>query len=370
MFNICYEDMYNAYLDCRKRKKNKKDAKAFELNALYNISVLVDEINAGKYKLRPSSCFIIEYPTMREVFCSAFRDRIVQHFVYNELNPVIDKRLIHDTASCRVGKGTDRAIDRVERFVREATDNYTHDANYVKADLSGFFMSIDRQLLLEKVLVLIDEDYHGKYKNVLKYLVRIIITTDQTINARFLCDRSMWDKLPKRKSLFGNPYGLPIGNITSQMFVNFYMNDIDHYIKSRHKYYERYVDDIVIVDNDKNKLKETLDGIRKMLPNYNLKLNERKTRIGNVKYGIDFLGIKIKPYYSVIGKKRIGRIYYTTRQITDPVKMVQSANSRKGMFKRYHGYRIARRWYESIHERFEDILMLKDYKFIVKAKEA
>lgn len=77
VFNVEYEDMYHAYICCRKRKKKKKDAKEFELNALFNITSLVDEINDGKYKLRPSSCFIVEYPTAREVFCAAFRDRVV-----------------------------------------------------------------------------------------------------------------------------------------------------------------------------------------------------------------------------------------------------------------------------------------------------
>lgn len=289
--------------------------------------------------------------------------------MYNELSPVIEKLLIYDTASCRVGKGTDFAISRVERFVRSATDNYSHGAWYAKMDLSGFFMSTDRDLLFNMVLNTIDNYYTGKYKDVLKYLCDIIIRADPTIGARFICPKSKWDNLPKRKTLFGNKFGLPIGNITSQMFQNFYLNNIDHFIKSRHRYYERYVDDMIIIDTDKEKIKETLRIVRQMFPSLNIKFNERKTRIGHVKYGIDFLGIKIKPYYSVLGKKRIGRIYYTSENINNSDKICASANSRKGMFVRYHGYNIARRWYKHILEKFDDVILYDKFKFEKKNRK-
>lgn len=184
MDKISYEEMYYAYVCCRKKKKNKISAKKFEVNALYNIVQLTNEINERKYKISPSECFIVKYPTTREVFCALFRDRVVQHFVYNELAPVMDKKFIYDTANCRPYKGTDFGIKRVARFVKRETDNGTKDAYFLKIDLSGFFMSIDRQNLLNKVNNFIDTEYHGPHTEVLKYLVELIILNDCTKNAK------------------------------------------------------------------------------------------------------------------------------------------------------------------------------------------
>lgn len=180
---ITYEEMYKSYIDCRKKKKNKISAKKFEENALYNVQKLTQEINDRKYKIRPSQCFIVKYPTTREVFCANFRDRVVQHFVYNELNPYMDKTFIYDTANCRINKGVDFAVSRVSRFAHSATLNGTEDAYYLKMDLSGFFMSMDRQILLNKIKKFIDDIYEGIHKDILKYLVEIIILNDCTINA-------------------------------------------------------------------------------------------------------------------------------------------------------------------------------------------
>ena len=258
---VTLDDIHQAYEDCKRKKKGKRGTKEFSRNALFNCCVIADEINERRYKLRPSECFIVSYPKPREVFCAAFRDRVVQHFVYNELNPIIEKMLIADTYTYRVGKGTDYAIKRIVRKLRQATDNYTKSVTDMKMDLGGFFMSINRQWLCGLVIEVINFHYFGKYKSVLLYLVPIIITSDFTKNAKRLVPIERWDILPKHKSLFGSTTGLPIGNITSQLFANFALNRIDHYIKSRHQFYVRYVDDMFLIDEYKEKLKENRDTV-------------------------------------------------------------------------------------------------------------
>lgn len=362
--NVGIDDIYFAYECCRRRKKNKLGSKKFEVCALYNCIQIAEDINRRQYKLRPAECFLIFYPTIREVFCANFRDRVVQHFVYNELNPYIEKELILDTASCRVGKGTDYAIQRVSRFVRRETNNYHDDAYFLKADLSGFFMSMDRQRVKRIVFRIIDEKYKGRFPETLKYLVNIIALNDVTHDAIRLCPEWKWEFIPARKSLFGNDHGLPIGNICSQLFANLYLSELDHSIKARHKSYERFVDDIVVIDHDRQKLVETKDMIEAYLPSINGKLNKRKTTISNVKYGIRFLGVVIRPYYNPLAKSRINRLYYTTDKIDDPEMMFKSASSRRGMFVRYHGKRIAWRWYYHISEKIRKVLKMDDrYKF-------
>lgn len=347
---ISIDDIYQAYEDCRRKKKNKRGTVKFEKNALFNCIRIVEDINNRKYELKPSECFIVERPRVREVFCASFSDRVVQHFVYNELSPVIEKMLIRDTCSCRLRKGTDYAIKRVKRKTRQISENYTKDYWILKIDLSGFFMSIDRDWLCDLVQNVIDTRYKGCHKSVLKYLVDIIIRTDVTKNAIRLDPITKWNKLPPEKSLFCLKTGLAIGNITSQLFANFALNNVDHYIKSRHVGYVRYVDDMYLADLSKEKLIETRNNVAELLSKQNMRINKKKTIIQRGEYGISFLGVIVKPYYSVLGEQRVRGMYRSSKTFTDPYKAFTSASTRKGMFERYKGYRIAKRWYLSFDE--------------------
>ena len=157
-----------------------------------------------------------------------------------------------------------------------------------------------------------------------------------------------------------NPNGMlfPIGNITSQLFANFYLNDVDHLMKSRHKSYVRYVDDIVVVDRDKQKLEETRRLLTEALKKEDLKLNEHKSIISPAKWGVTFLGIVIKPYYSVVGAKRVHRLWHTSRRFHSPEEAFRSCASRKGMFERYHGRHLAKRWYQSLDSSIREHLRM------------
>ena len=297
-------------------------------------------------------CFLVYEPTIREVFCADFRDRIVQHFVYNELNPVIEKVLIKDTCSCRLGKGTDYAIRRLGRFVRRETKNYTAQAYYLKLDLSGFFMSINRQKLLDMVMELIRHKYRGQYKEVLEYLVPIIILSDVTSHAQRICSPEEWKKLPARKTLFGNSNGMPIGNICSQLFANLYLSPLDHLVKCSLgcSSYVRYVDDMAIIERSRSKLDDVLNRIEKFLPQYNMRINRKKTYIKDIKYGVSFLGIDVKPFYSIMSRRRINKLYKDGRTFLSAEEAYVRTSCRRGNFMRYHGRNIAMRWYGTLPE--------------------
>ena len=357
---VTLDDIYRAYEDCSRKKRNKSGTKAFAQHALYNCMKLTNEINSRTYKLRPSECFIVKYPKPREVFCAAFRDRVVQHFVYNELNPIIEKLLINDTCSCRVGKGTNYAIKRDIRKTRQESENYKKSVWILKADLSGFFMSLNRQWLCDLIMDVVENHYFGNYKDTLKYLVPIIITSDFTKNVKRLVPLSEWNKIPKHKSLFNSTTGLPIGNITSQLFANYALNKVDHYIKSRHRSYVRYVDDLKIIDKSKERLLETLTGIEKILESQGMKLNRKKTFLQRYEYGVSFLGIVVKPHYAVLGKQRINRIYKGAHDFKSAEDAWKSASTRKGMFVRYKGRKIARRWLDSFSPEIKKDITIDD----------
>ncbi|MBP6256883.1 hypothetical protein KA405_04155 [Patescibacteria group bacterium] len=140
-------DLFRAYYDARRSKRNTHSQIAFEEHMEANLFALYDELCAGTYTISPSSCFIISDPVKREIFASAFRDRIVHHLLYNQIYDHLDRHFIHDSYSCRVGKGTHYGVKRLDHFIRSCSRNYTTDAYVLKLDIKGFFMHIDKEIL-------------------------------------------------------------------------------------------------------------------------------------------------------------------------------------------------------------------------------
>ena len=274
------------------------------------------EIINGTYSLRPSICFISFHPITREVFAADFRDRVVHHLVYNYINPYFEKIFIHDCYSCRSGKGTSCGIKRLDHFIRSCSCNYQWDCYILKLDIIGYFMAINRSILYRKTentLKRFREDIHFDYKLVMR-LIRMIIFSDPTENCSVRGSSLDWKSLPKTKSLFfaGENKGLPIGNLTSQLFGNVYLNDFDHFVKCKLgcKYYGRYVDDFVIVHRDKKFLKSIIPIIKNYLQTeLSLELHPDKIYLQHYTKGVRFLGTVIKPHRIYIHKRTKGSFY-------------------------------------------------------------
>ena len=142
-------DLYRAYFDARQYKRNTLAQLEFEEEEEVNLEELYPELVDRTYKPLPAFCFITFDPVQREVFASQFRDRVIQHMLYNYLAPLFDTLLIYDTYSCRVGKGTHFGMERFCHHIRSCTENYQYDAHVLLIDLSGYFMSIDKALLMK-----------------------------------------------------------------------------------------------------------------------------------------------------------------------------------------------------------------------------
>lgn len=216
-------DMYNAYYECRKNKRNSPGALMFELNYEHNLAVLKDEINNGAYKPGNYSAFIVTKPTPREIFAAEFRDRIVHHLVVSRINPYLEKRLIYDVYACRTGKGTHLGVKRLRRFMVASTENYAEEAWCLKLDLKSFFASINRQLLWEKLKVYLETVYNRADKTIILQLVQKIVLKNPAEDAVRKSPLVMWKLLPPHKSLFNakENLGLPIGNLTSRYLLIF-----------------------------------------------------------------------------------------------------------------------------------------------------
>ena len=355
-------DLFRAYYDARRNKWHSFSVLFFERNYETRLLGLYKEIISGRYVISPSICFISFKPLMREIFAANFRDRVVHHFIYNYINPIFERLFINDNYSCRIGRGTSYGIKRLDHFIKSCSLNYKKDCYILKLDIKGYFMAIDRHILYGKVKKTLSrfreiEDFNV---DLTLRLIRQIIFHDSTKGCLLKGKKEDWQGLPKTKSLFfaGKDKGLPIGNLTSQLFGNVYLNDFDHFVRYELgcKYYGRYVDDIAIVHQDKEYLKSIIPLLRDYLKdNLFLELHPKKIYLQHFSRGVRFLGSFIKPYRLYIGNQTKINFYNKTkywnsfliknRNINkdDLDIFLYSENSYLGIIKRYNTYQLRKK---------------------------
>jgi len=320
---ILLEDIFTAYFDCRKNKRNKIDALEFEIDFEKELIKLWKEINNRIYQVSPLDVFISDKPVKREIFAAQFRDRVVHHLLINKFEHIFEKEFIYDTYSCRKGRGTHFGIKRVEKFIRQCSENYKKDCYILKMDIRGYFMSINNRILLRKLENLVSKEYKESDKESLMWLFREITNNNPTKECRIKSARKKWNGLPKSKSLFyaAPGCGMPIGNYTNQILANFYLSSFDHFMKHilGMRYYARYVDDFIIISQDEKKLKNIIPQVREfLLSELELCLHPKKIYFQHYRKGVEFLGVLIKPY----------RNYVSSRVKTNFWKTVEDINKR------------------------------------------
>lgn len=386
--NIKLDELFEAYYNCRKNKRNTINALAFEIDYEKNLVQLYNDINDRSYKIGQSMAFIVNKPVKREIFAADFRDRIVHHWLISKLNPIFEKEFINDSYACRFGKGTHFGIARVDGFIKSCSKNYTIDCYVLKLDVLGFFMHINRIHLWEKVHAFIKLKYKQNDIDLIIEICRKIIFNDSAKNCFIKGHQSDWNGLPINKSLFHSPVdcGLPIGNLTSQVFANFYMNSFDHFVKStlNIRYYGRYVDDFVIIHTDKNYLvqiqKEILNFLQIKLQ---LTLHPKKVHLQHFNKGVQFLGTYIKPYRIYIAKRTKGNFYNAIKNQNDVVRLNKPSkneinyflsvmNSYLGIMKHYDTFKLRKRMvFKNISGWWLNYASLKGgiAKFMIKNKK-
>lgn len=342
------QDLFHAYYCARKNKRNTENALRYELNYEQNLFALYDAILHKNYKIKPSTVFIVNYPVKREIFAADFEDRIVHHLIFNYLNPIFEKNFINDSYSCRIGKGTSYGIKRAKYFLASCSDNYKKDCYVLKLDIKGYFMSINKDILYEEIYNRLNSVKNSNFdKQIVLYLVENIVFNDPTINFTSKSKSFMWLGLPKSKSLFfaDERKGLPIGNLTSQLFANIYLDKLDHFIKKNLniKYYGRYVDDMIFINCNKESLKEIMQKINIYLSDQlELAIHPKKVYLQHYSKGVKFLGTYIMPRRIYI-EKRIKRNAYRTivsSDIKNIDESISKVNSYLGLMKQYNTYKL------------------------------
>jgi len=354
---IPLEDLFKAYYSCRKNKRNTINALAFELNLEEELIQLKEELESGRYAISSSIAFVVDKPVKREIFAANFRDRVVHHLVIQKMNSVFEPHFIYDSYACRKSKGTHFGIGRVDGFIRKCSKNYTQDCYVLKLDIKGFFMHINKSILYTKIETLFISKYNGADKQLYLNLCKIILFNEPVNNAIIKGNLNNWDNLPKDKSLLAAKpgYGLPIGNLTSQVFANVYMSSLDHFVKHQLgiRYYGRYVDDFVLVNTKKNYLKSLIPRIAKFLKTeLHLKLHPKKIYLQHYSKGVSYIGGFIKPNRIYVSKRTKGNFYnaihYQNKLLEHTINpnnaekqlFLSSMNSYLGILGHYKSYKL------------------------------
>lgn len=309
---ITLHEVFDAYFDCRRAKRNTDEQLNFEISLEKNLIDLYDDIRGRNYRPGPSIVFVVLHPKPREVWAAQFRDRVVHHIIYKRLAPTYHRLFIADTYACIPGRGVHAGVQKAEHYARQLTSNYQRDAWYIKADVANFFCSIDRRTLWQQIEhTLVDDDIFS--------LVHQILTADLRESAILRSSPERMAKVPFHKSLWNAPAnkGLPIGNLTSQFFANVYLDEMDRYAKRTIGFprYVRYVDDIIVFDNDLDFLRDGIGNVDAYIQKHlSLSFHPQKTIHGRIKQGFDFLGFYCLPGRRYLRRSTRHRIEYKVQQ--------------------------------------------------------
>lgn len=261
-----FRNLYVAHLKARRCKRHKKDAIEFEMNMGPLLAELEKQLRNRTYHVSGYNHFVIYEPKERNIQSLHYFDRIVQHcLVDNYLMPLLENHLIYDNGACRKNKGTDFSRNRIKMFLTKHYQKYKNEGYVLQFDIHHYFQSINHSVLKEKITRLVPD------QDILNLLLTLIDSYEDDIDV-----------------------GLPMGNQTSQCFALYYLDSLDRLIKEKYqiKFYSRYMDDGIIILNDKTKLQFLLNDIKKECGRLKIELNVKKTKIKKLKDGFAYLGFR------------------------------------------------------------------------------
>ena len=376
MYNIPLESLFEAYWDCRKNKSRTVSASEFEVHYEENLIELHREIVESTYTQRPSITFVITKPDYREIFAANFRDRIVHHWIRQRIEPLLEQQMIPATFNCRKGKGTLAAQMYVAQAIRGVSANYTRDCYVMKLDIKGFFMSIDRQRICDKVVSFVTDRYHEEDADTLLFLLQKVLLNAPERNCVRRGDVSLWRHIKPHKSLFtnGDNKGLPIGDLVVQMAANLLLDDTDHFItETLGITMARYVDDMVLISDSKQRLLDAVPMIRQYLQQTaGVTLHPDKFYLQHYSKGVKFIGAVAKRGRTYISNRTVNNAFATVRKFNRDkcskaraADLAASVNSYLGLMCHHATFNIRKRLVKAIAPAWHKYIVVdKDYRKI------
>ena len=303
---ISIENLLLAWKEFRRGKGNKKETQEFEFNLEENLSELHIDLTSQTYKPLPYAAFFVFDPKKRHIHKANIRDRVLHQAVFRVLYPIFDKYFIYDSYASRFEKGVHAAVYRLESFLNKVSSNNNFSVFALKCDIRKFFDSIDHKTLLGIIKKRVNDD--GAI-----WLLEKIVKSFEKQSGK----------------------GLPLGNVTSQLFGNIYLNELDQLIKRdfKQKYYIRYCDDFVFLSRDRGDLLKLIPAIQSFLiKKLGLQLHERKVEVCKYSRGIDFLGYVLRPYAKSVRVKTKKRLLRKINQ--------SNLDSYMGILKHCDGHKV------------------------------
>lgn len=322
------EHLFSAWDEFKKEKRNKADVMEFEQKVEQHIFQMHRDLRSKTYKHGPYTGFYISDPKLRHIHKAMVRDRVLHHAIFKVLNPIFEPGFIADSFSCRVGKGTHKGVERMASMLRSVSRNGTLHCYVLKCDVRKFFDSIDHEVLIEIIARRVKDPE-------VMWLMQEIVSSFSA----------------GQRDLF-HARGVPIGNLTSQLFANLYMNEFDQFIKHelRVKCYVRYTDDFVIVSNDSDELEKLIAPINQFLQErLQLSLHPDKVHIVRYGKGVDFLGYVQFPHHRLMREKSEQRMMRKLRHADirhkraefDDARMNATLQSYLGVLSHADAYRLS-----------------------------
>lgn len=267
---ISLENLFFAWDEFRKGKAQRRDLMEFEINLENNILKLHHDLVNNNYSHSLYFSFFVHDPKRRHIHKASVRDRLLHHAIVRVIEPMFDKAFIFDSWSCRKTKGTHAAVNRLQQIAHKLSQNNTQIVWALKLDIKKFFESMDHEVLLNIL--------SRKIKD-----LRTMLLLEEIVDSFYP--------------------GLPLGNLTSQLFANVYMNELDQYVKHTLKIpgYLRYSDDFVLLHTNRSVLMDCVPVIREFLSTkLKLRLHEQKIILSKYRSGVDFLGYICFPDFRVL----------------------------------------------------------------------
>lgn len=305
------DNLLEAWQEFLPGKRNRKDVQEFRANLMDNILKLHHDLVYHKYEHGGYKAFKVYDPKTRNIHKATVGDRLLHHAIYRQFYPFFDRTFIFDSYSCRLEKGTHKAIVRFNQFFLKVSKNNSNTCWVLKGDIRKFFASVDHEILIN-----ILKDYIPD-ENIIWLLTKVI----DSFRAE-------------------NGKGLPLGNLTSQLFANVYLNEFDRFIKHKinAKFYIRYADDFVVLSDDRAWIENQVPIIKEFLrARLNLEVHPNKLFIKTTSSGVDFLGWINFPGYKVLRQATKKRMF---RKLKENNYKEESLNSYLGMISHGDAFKI------------------------------
>ena len=333
--------MLKAWQEFIRDKKDRNDVIMFQVKLMDNIFGLYTDLKNKTYIHGSYKAFNISDPKPRQIHKAMVRDRLLHHLIYQELYGYFDSKFIHDSYSCRKIKGTHKSINRFRQMIRIVSKNNTKTCFVLKCDIKKFFANINHEIL-KNIL-----KKHIKDQNILWLLGQVVDSFcfnsigKTSVNSIYAIAKIQKHQY-SNSAIAKNEYrGLPLGNLTSQLLVNIYMNEFDQFVKRelKVKFYVRYADDFVILSQNKEYLQNILGQMKKFLKNnFKLNLHPDKVFIKTIASGVDFLGWVYFSKHRVLRTATKKRMLKRINKNSKP----ETIASYKGMLKHGNTYKLSK----------------------------